>query len=199
MPIDVDTLRTQVLPADRTDPDHDITTDLGAGMVVRLVAATSAGPRALARSAVDLDPGSLMRIAVGATVRAELEGVDVRPHTVGDHRFLAAATDGSPYVSSLLISPGPPFGLAGVPDLLVAAPRHSIVLCRPLDRHFAEPAAELDRLVATVHGDAPDPCSPRVFWWRDGSLHGIRVDHETGDVTYPPELADRVSALPDQI
>ncbi|WP_420114984.1 hypothetical protein [Pseudactinotalea sp.] len=199
MPIDLDSLRVEVLPTEQTDASTDITTDLGGGMVVRLVRTTEAGPEALASTAVDLPGESLLKIGVGTTIRAELEGIDVRPHNLGEHRFLGAAVDGSPYVSSLLISPRPPFGLEGVDDLLVASPRRSLVICRPMERNFPDPCATLERLAATVFREAADPCTPHVFWWREGALHRIHVDHEAKHVTVAPEVADRVGSLPRQI
>lgn len=199
MPIDLDTLRVEVLPAERTDPTAELTRDLGAGMVVRLVSATPAGPESLARSAVELPMESLLPIAVGTTNRAELEGIEISPRTVGDHRYLGATSDGSPYVSSMLIAPGGPFGLDGVTDLLVAAPRRSLVICRPMERSFPDPCATLARLTASVFRDAVDPCTPDVFWWHDGALHRIHVDHQARRVTVAPEVACLVEALPKQI
>lgn len=199
MPIDLDALRVEVVPAEQTDPTAEVTSDLGGGMVVRLVSATEGGPQVLLRSAVDLPSENVLKIGVGATIRAELEGIDVRPHTVGEHRYLGAAIDGSPYVSSMLVSPGVPFGLEGVDDLLVASPRRSLVICRPMERNFPDPCATLEHLTASVFRNAADPCTPHVFWWRQGALHRVTVDHEAKQVTVPDEVAGLVNTLPRQI
>lgn len=199
MPIDLDSLRVEVLRTEESDPSTELTTDLGGGMVVRLASATEAGPLALVRSAVDLPAESLLKIAVGTTVRAELDGIEVRPHNVGEHRFLGAVLDGSPYVSSMLISPGMHFGLEGVQDLLVAAPRRSLTICRPMERSFPEPCATLGNLAARVFRDAADPCTPDVFWWRDGVLHRIDVDHRAKYVSVPPAVTGFIETLPKQI
>jgi len=199
MPIDLDTLRVEVLPAERTDPTAELTSELGAGMVVRLVSATPAGPESLARSAVELPIESLLKIGIGATHRAELEGIDISPRTVGEHRYLGAAREGSPYVSSMLVSPGGPFGLEGVTDLLVAAPRRSLAICRPMERAFQDPCATLATLTASLFRSAADPCTPHVFWWRDGALHRIHVDHQARRVTVAADVAGLVDQLPRQI
>lgn len=199
MPIDLDTLRVDVLPVERTDPTAEATSDLGGGMAARLVSATEAGPRALARNAVDLPLPSLLTIGVQATIRAELEGIEITPRTVGEHRFLGATIDGSPYVSALLVDPREPFGLAGVDDLLVAAPRSSLVVCRPMERAFPEPCATLERLAASVFRSAADPCTPHIFWWRAGALHRVHVDHGARHVRMAPAVAGLVDSLPRQI
>lgn len=199
MPIDLDSLRVEVLPSERTDPTAEVTKDLGGGIAARLVSAGESGPQPLASAVVDLPVERLLTIGVGATIRAELEGIDVRPHTVGEHRYLGAAIDGSPYVSSMLISPAVPFGLRGVDDLLVASPRRSLVICRPMERSFPDPCATLQRLVSGVFRDAADPCTPHVYWWRQGALHRIHVDHQARHVTVPPEVAGLVDTLPRQL
>lgn len=199
MPIDLDSLRVEVLRTEETDPSTELTTDLGGGMVVRLVSATEAGPQALVRSTVDLPAERLLTIGVGSTVRAELDGIAVHPHNVGEHRFLGAVLDGSPYVSSMLISPGVHFGLEGVQDLLVAAPRRSLTICRPMERSFPEPCATLATLAAKVFRDAADPCTPDVFWWRAGVLHRIDVDHQAKYVGVPPAVTGFIETLPKQI
>jgi hypothetical protein len=199
MPIDLDSLRVEVLRADRADPTTELTSDLGAGMAVRLASATDAGPRPLARSAVDLPAESLLKVGVQATIRAELEGIEVTPRTVGEHRFLGATIDGSPYVTAMLVDPREPFGLTGVDDLLVAAPRSSLVICRPMERAFPEPCATLHSLTSTVFRTAVDPCTPDIFWWRAGGLHRVHVDHEAKRVHVAPEVAGLVDSLPKQI
>src|SRR5690606_6956044 len=199
MPIDLDRLRVEALPTERTDPAHDLLHDLGGGMSLRLVTATEAGPAAPPSDARDLAVGPLVRIALAATVRTELEGVEVRPRRVGEHRYVTAALDGSAYVSALLADPGPTLGLDGVTDVLVAAPRRSLVVCRPMERAYLGPVVHLDRLSRTLHDDAPDPCTPHVYWWREGALHRIVVDYQRRDVAFPPEVAGLVGALPTQV
>src|SRR5690606_40184139 len=101
---------------------------------------------------------------------------------------------GSTYVSALLADPGPTLGLDGVTDVLVAAPRRSLVVCRPMERAYLGPVVHLDRLSRTLHDDAPDPCTPHVYWWREGALHRIVVDYQRRDVAFPDRKSTRLNS-----
>ena len=53
----------------------------------------------------------------------------------------------------------------------------------------------LGRLVADMHRDSDDPCSPDLFWMHDGALYRIELGDGTS-VTLPVELQPVFASLP---
>jgi hypothetical protein len=108
-----------------------------------------------------------------------------------------AADDGNPWVSAGLTSVANLFRRPELPyGAIVAVPRLSTVLFTPVesDRVMAD-ILLLGRLVADMHRDGADRCSPDLFWLHDGAIYRI----ERGDgtrVTLPVELEPVVAALP---
>lgn len=204
-PVTVERLRIQIAPRRVAD-------DL-AGLVVlpyggffdarvvvdhpNRVEALTAGQAA----ALGLDADRAANAAIQRTIAEELRHLEVREHDVGGARLHLVARDGSPYVTSVLLSvdrfvPGStPHGV------LVAAPRYSAVILHRVESEAAlDVAVVVSRLAGQMYREAPDPCTDRVFWWVDGTLYPIEVvatdDPRRPRVSLPPELAPVVERLP---
>jgi hypothetical protein len=150
---------------------------------------------------LSLDPERAVELAIRQTIANELRHLDTREHDVAGTPLRMVARDGSPYVSAVLLSVGRFAGGAAESGVLVAVPRHSTVL---LHRVVSDAALDfvpvLASLTASMHSDAADSCSDRVFWWVDGTLHLIELE-QTDDparprVTLPAALTDLVRQLP---
>jgi hypothetical protein len=126
-------------------------------------------------SALNLDTRQAVRLALRQTVRWELSALDIRDHDVGGAGTIRMlARDGSPYVTTALLSL-PRFTDGPSPHgVLVSAPRYSAVMLHRVRsgavRAFAGPFTELTRATSAA---ADDPCTSQVFWWHDGTMHPL--------------------------
>ncbi|WP_431683769.1 hypothetical protein [Kitasatospora sp. KL5] len=84
-------------------------------------------------------------------------------------------------------------GAAGgpaLPDegvLLVVPNRHNLVFYPLADRHVVEAVNALAQFGQGAYEDGPGSISPRVFWWRNGTLTSITVcDPETRTMSIAP-------------
>lgn len=197
--LDPESLRLQVLPLDLiADGATDTLRDAGGGMVGRLVRRTPQRVEPVSRDEpLSLEGVDWYDVAAEQTFRQELVAVDVREHVAAGVTFRMIAIDRSPLVTTAVLWPNTLAGFPGVVDALVCAPRFSAVLVRPvLAQSDIGTATTLRSVVRVVFGDADDPCSDEVFWWRAGRLHRIEFDDGTHQTVLPPELGPVAAALP---
>jgi hypothetical protein len=202
----LDQLRVQIAPRQPEDElAGQVVRPFGSAFDARVVVDHSGrvAPLTTRRAtALGLDPDRAVETAIRQTIVVELQHLAAREHRIGDATLHLVARDGSPYVTAVLLSvarfvPGPaPHGI------LVAAPRFSAVVLHRVESVAAlNVAVIIARLAGQMYRDAPDPCTDRVFWWLDGTLHPIDVtdgeDPERPRLTLPPDLAPVVDRLPD--
>lgn len=190
-------VRLQLIPLTMmTDKPPAPVRDVGGGFVSRLVVRGDDGavvPTA-ADTQADPDPFSL---AAELTYTRVLTGLDRRDHEAKGVRFRMLAIDGCPLVTTALLWPAMTAQLQGYENFLVAAPRLSAVLVRPIERQSdIGTATTLMSIARVVVGDADDPCCPDVLWWRQGRLHRIEFDPGDPQPVLPAELGDVAAALP---
>lgn len=199
--LSADQLRVRLVPSGPDAVDQVIAKPYGAYFRLELMADLAdrrvwVGPARAAE--LELTPEEAFALGLRNTIGKVLVRLDVRQHDVGNGLTISlAAEDDNPWVSAgltsvqnLFRSPELPYGA------LVAVPRSSCVLLTPVesDRVTAD-ILLLGRLVADMHRDSDDPCSPDLYWFHGGALYRI----ERGDgtrVTLPVELEPVVAALP---
>jgi hypothetical protein len=197
----VDDLRVRLVPRTVVAGEQLIVRPYGAYFQLELMADLSdrrvwVGP---ARAgALGLEPDAAFAQGLRNTITTVLATLDVREHDVGNGLTISmVARDDTPWVSTGLTSVQNLFRRPELPHgAIVAVPRLSTVLFTPVesDRVLAD-VLLLGRLVADMHRDGTDPCSPDVFWFHDRALYRI----ERGDgsrVTLPVELEPVVAGLP---
>ncbi|QBI52227.1 hypothetical protein [Streptomonospora litoralis] len=134
----------------------------------------------------------LRRLGYALSQTRERELADVVDYT----RPLAAAGEvrvltkpGSVYVTVLLSELDELLGAAGPQGALVGAPRYDTLLLYPLASRAALKAVPAFAAeVAALHGAAEDPCSERIYLWRDGELAPV-------DTTRPRRARRQVKAV----
>ncbi|NNG36301.1 hypothetical protein [Nakamurella aerolata] len=183
-------IRVQIAPLELVDHDARAR-DLGGGLVERLVT---------------VDEGTVMQANVRAhqpfasaeqaTYTNNLQGLDVRDHAVHGVRLRVGAIDGNPLVTAALLWPIATLNLPHASDLLVALPRFSAVIARPIFTRREIGAAAVMASVARLWlRDSNDGCSPFAYWWRLGRFHRIDIDDD-GTVVLDAALDDAVQSLP---
>lgn len=199
--LDADLLRLRLVPTSPVDADVVIVKPYGVYFQLEVMADLSdrrlwIGPARAAE--LGLTAADAFSTALRNTIQQVLTKLDVRRHDVGNGLTISlAAADGTPWVSTGLTSVA---NLFRAPELrygaLVAVPRLSAVLFSPIgsDRVTAD-ILLLGRLVADMHRDSDDPCSPDLFWMHDGALYRIELGDGTS-VTLPVELQPVVASLP---
>jgi hypothetical protein len=107
------------------------------------------------------------------------------------------AADGVPYVSTALTSIRNVFRTPGLAHgALVAAPKLSAVLFHEVRSDQARSVAlVMSRLVADMHADARDPCSPLLWWWHDRRIYPVSIS-DGRRVELDPALQPVVAGLP---
>jgi hypothetical protein len=199
--LDADQLRVRLVPVGPVGDDQVIVTPYGAYFRLELMADLPdrrqwIGPAHAAELGLASDEA--FSTGLRNTIMKVLVHLDVRQHEVGNGLTISlAAADGNPWVSTGLTSVQNLFRAPNLPyGALVAVPRTSAVLFAPVvsDRVTAD-ILLLGRLVADMHRDSDDPCSPDTFWFHDGALY--RIDRGDGTrVTLPVELEPGFAALP---
>ena len=200
-PLDGDLLRVRLVPTSPVDAGAVIVKPYGVYFQLEVMADLAdrrqwIGPAAAAE--LGLSPDEAFSTGLRNTIQKVLVQLDVRHHEVGNGLTISlAAADGSPWVSAGLTSVANLFRARELPyGALVAVPRSSAVLFTPVgsDRVTAD-IVLLGRLVADMHRDSDDPCSPDLFWMHAGALY--RIDRGDGTkVTLPVELEPVVASLP---
>jgi hypothetical protein len=194
-------LRVRLVPRAEVAGEQLIVRPYGAYFQLELMADLTdrrvwVGPQRAA--ALGLEPDAAFAQGLRNTIATVLAPLDVRHHEVGNGLTISmVARDDTPWVSTGLTSVQNLFRRPELPHgAIVAVPRLSTVLFTPVesDRVLAD-IPLLGRLVADMHRDGTDPCSPDVFWFHDRALY--RIDRGDGTrVTLPVELEPVVAALP---
>ncbi|MEU7727390.1 hypothetical protein AB0B78_19435 [Streptomyces sp. NPDC040724] len=140
--------------------------------------------------------------AARANLLAEPVGYDTieRPggavlHIIGGDSVYAASK-ALVFEEAVRAAGGPEIPAEGV--LLTVPNRHNLVFYPLADRHVGEAVNDLAQFGLGAYEDGPGRLSPRVFWWRAGSLTTITVfDDETRTMSIapPPELMDTMRRL----
>ena len=132
------------------------------------------------------------------TVHKVLLPLDIRDHELSPGVSVSlGAVDGVPYVSTALTSIPNVFRSPELPyGALVAAPRLSAVLFHAVQSDQAMAVAVvMSRLVADMHADVDDPCSPQLWWWHDRRIYPVAIS-EGRRVELDPALEPVVAGLP---
>lgn len=196
-----DQFRLRLVPRAEFDSDQMIVKPWGAYFQLELMADLDGrriwvGPRLAGELGLSTDDA--WSTGLRNTIQQVLVGLVVRQHEVGNGLVVSvAAADDTPWVSAGVTSVVNLFRAGDLPyGALVAVPRLSTVMFSPVesDRVTAD-VLLLGRLVADLHADSSDRCSPEVFWFYDGSLY--RVERGEGNkVTLPVELESVFASLP---
>ncbi len=111
-----------------------------------------------------------------------------------------ASADGEPYVSAGITSLVQLAGTDLPHGALVGVPRHSMLVIQPMrSKRDLGTVKILESCVASMFREAPDGCTPRLFWFVDGDAHPLGT--ETGPDGSPtlllsPALAPIADRLP---
>jgi len=152
--------------------------------------------------ALQLDPEQALRTALDQTINEVLVHLDIEPHELpGGGSVLMAGADGVPYVSAGVTSISQLAGVELPYGALVAVPRHSMILILPVaSRRTLAAVGVLAGFAEFASQDAPDPCSPGLFWFVDGDAFPIGSEPEPDDgrqLVIAPELEPVIKRLPD--
>lgn len=151
--------------------------------------------------ALRMGPEDVLRTALDQTINEVLVNLEVVPHDLpGGGSVLMAGSDGVPYVSA---------GVTSIPQLagvelpygaLVAVPRHSMILILPVANRQTLAAVDLLAGFAEfANNDAPDPCSPGLYWFVDGDAFPIGAEPgQDGQrqLVIAPQLEPVINRLP---
>ncbi|MEW2578857.1 hypothetical protein [Streptomyces syringium] len=110
-------------------------------------------------------------------------------HLLGHPESMFAASKALVFDEAVRSAGGPELPGEGV--LLTAPNRHNLVFYPLADSQVSEAVNALAQFGQGAYEDGPGPISPRVFWWRSGTLTSITVfDHEsrTMSISPPDEL-----------
>ncbi|WP_345034375.1 hypothetical protein [Streptomyces sannanensis] len=110
-------------------------------------------------------------------------------HILGHPESVFAASKALVLDEAVRAAGGPEFPAEGV--LLTVPNRHNLVFYPLADSHVGEAVNALAQFGQGAYEDGPGRISPRVFWWRAGTLISITVfDHEsrTMSISPPDEL-----------
>ncbi|MGW5355877.1 hypothetical protein ACWERV_35870 [Streptomyces sp. NPDC004031] len=92
-------------------------------------------------------------------------------HLLGHPESVFAASKVLVFEEAVRAAGGPALPAEGV--LLVVPNRHNLVFHPLADRHVAEAVNSLAQFAQGAYEDGPGRLSPRVFWWRAGTLTSI--------------------------
>ncbi|MEU2154681.1 hypothetical protein ABZ532_06605 [Streptomyces sp. NPDC019396] len=144
----------------------------------------------------DADVALVERDTLAAAARANLlsEPVDYDNfelpggavlHILGHPESVFAASKVLVFDEAVRAGGGP-----GIPDegaLLVVPNRHNLAFYPLTDRHVPEAVNALAQFGQGAYEDGPGRLSPRVFWWRAGTLTSItHFDQESGTMSISP-------------
>lgn len=110
-------------------------------------------------------------------------------HILGHPESVFAASKALVFEEAVRAADGPELPAEGV--LLTVPNRHNLVFYPLTDSHVGEAVNALAQFGQGAYEDGPGRISPRVFWWRAGTLTSITVfDHEsrTMSISPPDEL-----------
>ncbi|MGW2650635.1 hypothetical protein ACWC2T_38565 [Streptomyces sp. NPDC001393] len=110
-------------------------------------------------------------------------------HILGHPESVFAASKVLVFDEAVRAAGGPEIPDEGV--LLVVPNRHNLVFYPLADRHVAEAVNGLAQFGQGAYEDGPGRLSPRVFWWRAGTLTSITVfdrESRTMRISPPDEL-----------
>ncbi|MCX4744231.1 hypothetical protein OG455_01655 [Kitasatospora sp. NBC_01287] len=110
-------------------------------------------------------------------------------HILGHPESVFAASKVLVFDEAVRAAGGPELPADGV--LLVVPNRHNLVYYPLTDRHVVEAVNALAQFGQGAYEDGPGRLSPRVFWWRAGTLTSITVfDRQTRimSISLPDEL-----------
>ncbi|WP_329926179.1 immunity 49 family protein [Streptomyces sp. SP17BM10] len=106
-------------------------------------------------------------------------------HILGHPDSAFAASKLLVFEEAVRAAGGPPIPPEGV--LVVVPNRHNLVFYPLADRHVGEAVNSLARFGLGAYEDGPGSLSPRVFWWRAGTLTSITVlDPESRSLSISP-------------
>jgi len=106
-------------------------------------------------------------------------------HILGHPESVFAASKVLVFEEAVRAAGGPELPSEGV--LLTVPNRHNLVFHPLTDRHVAEAVNALAQFGLGAYEDGPGRLSPRVFWWRAGTLTSITVfDHESRSMGISP-------------
>ncbi|MFI1279510.1 hypothetical protein ACH4U5_01890 [Streptomyces sp. NPDC020858] len=140
--------------------------------------------------------------AARANLLAEPVGYDTleRPggavlHIIGGESVYAASK-ALVFEEAVRAAGGPEIPAEGA--LLTVPNRHNLVFYPLADHHVGEAVNDLAQFGLGAYENGPGSLSPRVFWWRAGSLTTITVlddETKTMSIAPPPELMDTMRRL----
>jgi len=150
---------------------------------------------------LQLDPAQVLQTALEQTVNEVLVKLDVVPQELpGVGSVLMAGAEGVPYVSAgVTLIPQ----LAGVElpyGALVAVPRHSMILILPVaSRQTLSAVDVLAGFAEFASKDAPDSCSPGLYWFVNGDAFPIGSEPDGNgqrQLVIAPGLEPVINSLP---
>ncbi|MFE6272205.1 hypothetical protein ACFVQ9_25830 [Streptomyces goshikiensis] len=106
-------------------------------------------------------------------------------HILGHPDSVFAASKALVFEEAVAAAGGPALPAEGV--LLTVPNRHNLVFYPLADSHVVEAVNALAQFGQGAYEDGPGPISPRVFWWRAGTLTSVTAfDHETRTMRLSP-------------
>jgi hypothetical protein len=136
---------------------------------------------------------AVVETALNETLVDELSGLDVRDVDIAGERVRVIAKEGSPYVTTALLSI-PRFLDDNAPHgVLVIAPSYDHVAIHDVRGHAAiELIPDLAATAADLSRRSAMPCSDGVYWWYGQQFHRIGVAEEAGEpvIDVPNDLRD---------
>jgi hypothetical protein len=136
---------------------------------------------------------AVIETALNETLVQELTGLDVRDVEIAGERVRVIVKEGSPYVTTALLSI-PRFLDDNAPHgVLVIAPSYDHVAIHDVRGHAAiELIPDLAATAADLSRRSAMPCSDGVFWWYGQQFHRIGVAEEGGEpvIDVPNDLRD---------
>ncbi|MEV6682200.1 hypothetical protein AB0N09_35870 [Streptomyces erythrochromogenes] len=108
-------------------------------------------------------------------------------HLLGSPSSMFAASKALVFDEAVRAAGGPEIPEEGA--LLTVANRHNLVFYPLADQHVGEAVNDLAQFGLGAYEDGPGRISPRVFWWRGGTLTSISVFDEAAKTMRiaPPE------------
>ena len=136
---------------------------------------------------------AVIETALNETLARELASLEVRDVEISDEQVRVIAKEGSPYVTTALLSL-PRFLDDNAPHgVLVIAPSYDHVAIHDVRGHGAiELIPDLAATAADLSRRSAMPCSDGVFWWYGQQFHRIGVAEEAGEpvIDVPNDLRD---------
>lgn len=195
-------LRLQALPRDTAE--DGMTIPFNSAFDLRLLANQSDSTRLVRRSdleRLDIAPEEAVRIALDQTVSEVLVGLDIQSQQLpGNASVRVASEEGNPSVSAGIAIVSHLAGEDSPHGALVAVPRHSMIIVQPVrTRQDLSTVGILEGFARSMFDDAPDACSPLLYWFVDGDAHPIGTEPvaEGGpQLVLSPPLANAANRLP---